>query len=104
MYLSEEANIELPRLGRRLHSVYNILAKEGLDVGRVRWKMLPKLHCMLHMLEWSVPDLGLNPRTYWCYGDEDVVGTLIEVARSCHVSTLAATALAKWALFAFEDS
>jgi hypothetical protein len=45
-------------------------------------------------------ELG-NPKFYWVYADEDLVGQMIEVSRSCHPTTVAATAMYKWLLLAF---
>jgi len=102
MYLSDEAKRELPKVGNRLCALYGSLAREMFTLGQKFWKMNPKMHLFLHLCEWVVPELGLNPRQYWCYADEDVVGQLVEVARTSHVRSLAATCLFKWLLLAFE--
>ena len=103
MYLSAGAKTTIPTLGRNLCMVYRQLSREYLDDGAKFWKLNPKMHLFLHLCEWAVPELGLNPRQYWTYGDEDVVGQLVEVAQSCHVRTLAPTALFKWLLLSFDD-
>ena len=77
MHLSSQAKTELPILGRRLHRLHNELAAEAATTRSKGWKMVPKLHLVLHLLEWQVPELRLNPKTCWTYGDEDAVGTLI---------------------------
>ena len=43
-----------------------------------------------------VPRWG-NPRLCWCYSDEDLVGQIMEVGRSCHPSTIPEVALFKFA-------
>jgi hypothetical protein len=43
-----------------------------------------------------------NPRYFWTYPDEDLVGLSIEVAKSCHRNTLAVVSLAKWLILAFD--
>ena len=63
--------------------------------------MTPKVHLMLHLCEDQAPSVG-NPKFYWVYADEDLVGSMIEVAESCHASTMAATAMVKWSIMAFE--
>ena len=65
------------------------------------YKMSPLVHLCLHLCEWQAVELG-NTRFYWVYADEDLVGLLIEVGRSCHPATVAVTALIKWLLLAFE--
>ena len=43
-----------------------------------------------------------NPKYYWCYAAEDLVGFTIEVAENCHVATLAEMVLVKWLILAFD--
>ena len=48
-------------------------------------------------IEWhDFSDHPGNPRYWWCYSDEDLVGLLIDIAESCHVNTLAISTLYKW--------
>ena len=47
------------------------------------------MHLFNHLMGWQVTEIGPNPRGYWTYADEDLVGTMVEVSRSCHPSTLA---------------
>ena len=42
-----------------------------------------------------------NPRFFLTYADEDLVGQMLEVAQTCHASTLADTALYKYLLLHF---
>ena len=55
-----------------------------------------------HMCKWHVPELLLNPRSYWTYADEDLVGKLMEIGESAHVLTLAVTSISKWLLNALD--
>ncbi len=59
------------------------------------WKMIPKFHAFQHMCELNAQMCG-DPRFWWCYSDEDMVGFMIEVAEACHRSTMASTGLFKW--------
>ena len=56
-----------------------------------------KVHLLLHLVEVQVPRWG-NPRFFWCYADEDVVGQDVEAASACHPSTMAEVALYKHCL------
>ena len=38
------------------------------------WKVTQKWHLFTHLCEWQIPELTLNPRTYWTYADEDWPG------------------------------
>ena len=99
-FLDEATKAELPTLGRKLTHVYTSLAAAALAEGAKRWKMSPKIHVFDHLCCWQAIELG-NPKFYWVYADEDLVGQMIEVSQSCHPLTVAATALFKWVLLAF---
>ena len=101
MFLSDDAKAEVSRLGPRLAMIYASLAEQAAT-GRVKmWKVNPKLHLFDHLCSWQAVEVG-NPRFYWTYSDEDLVGLLIEVAESCHPVTMAASALFKWMHVYFE--
>ena len=101
-FLTASAKEELPGLGRRLGELYCRLAQDALARKVRMWKVSPKLHLFIHLCEWQAIELG-NPTFYWVYSDEDLVGQMIEVAQTCHPTTVNATALYKWALLAFES-
>ena len=100
MYLSAAAKARLPQLGNDLAKLYarlSTIAFEKLQIDPTwrLWKLSPKLHLFLHLcceqtIEWG------NPRFWWCYGDEDMIGLMIGIAESVHPTTLAASVLAKW--------
>ncbi len=94
-FLSDAARDELPKLGRRVGIIYAWLATNSYAARDRMWKMTPKLHLFVHLCEWQSIYMG-NPRFFWTYIDEDLVGKLIEVAESCHPSTLPGSGLFKW--------
>ena len=100
-FLSHGVKTELPTLGQRLVGLYTALATKAKDDGVKMWKLMPKLHLCLHLCEWQAITHG-NPRFYWTYADEDLAGTMAEVAQSCHPRTMAASALFKWLHMAFD--
>ena len=104
LFLSQGARDELADLGLEFARQYAVLAKRAFDSGFKLWKMSPKLHMFMHLcIIVSTPHgIFINPRFYWCYADEDLVGQLIEVAETCHASTVAVSALFKWLVLAFE--
>ena len=99
-FLAPAAKAELPKLGLRLVGVYTSLAVEAKRQGVKLWKLMPKLHLFLHLCEWQAISLG-NPRYYWTYADEDLAGTMAEIAESCHPSTMSMSSLFKWVHLAF---
>ena len=102
MFLDANARARFPLIGQRMCGLFAQLSAEAVANGHRRWKMTPKVHLTLHLCEWQAPSVG-NPKSFWVYADEDLVGTMIEVAESCHSKTVAVTAMFKWALFCFSD-
>eukprot|EP00959_Pyramimonas_sp_CCMP1952_P056324 1176324-Pyramimonas_sp.AAC.1 len=51
------------------------------------YKFVPKFHLWEHLTE-IYPSLMGNPRYFWTYSDEDLVGLAIGIAESVHPSTL----------------
>ena len=61
-----------------------------------KWKMSPE-DAPVRPFDGVASDWDrANPRGYWIYADEDLVGTIVEVSSSCHPSTLAPVSLTKW--------
>jgi hypothetical protein len=92
---SPAAKAEIASLGPKLCIIYSGLSAKFLADREKFFKMMPKLHLFDHLCSWQALEIG-NPRSYWTYADEDLVGLLIECAESCHVKTLAPSALFKW--------
>ena len=59
-----------------------------------------QVHLFVQLMEWRVGD---NPRGQWTYGDEDLVGTMVEVSKSCPPSTLAPVPSTKWLHLALHE-
>eukprot|EP00973_Karenia_brevis_P016519 2262452-Karenia_brevis.AAC.1 len=74
---------KLGDLGREVCSFYAALNSESQQNNIDAWRLTPKLHLFAHLCEHQVWSWG-NPRWYWCYADEDMVGHMIEVASACH--------------------
>ena len=102
LHMRDTAIDKIKEVGFQCCILYAALANESATANKKYWKMSPKWHLFLHLCEWAIPDTGLNPRSYWTYADEDIVGNLIEVAEGCHPATMAVVALTKWVLLAFE--
>ena len=96
--LTEAAKTALPRIGQRLTVLYSQLSSEAARDGAMLWSMSPKHHLFLHLCEHQAIHYG-NPKFYYVYADEDLVGHMIEVAHSCHPRTVPAVCLYKWLLF-----
>ena len=99
--LDESARAELPMLGQQFAELYALLAKSAMEARAKLWKTNPKLHMWEHLTEHQAIQRG-NPRYYWCYADEDLVGRMVEVAKSVHPKTLACSVLFKWLHVSFD--
>ena len=97
-FMSYEARGRMPILGEQLMSMYSQLStlahNEYERLGHRLWKTVPKMHLFLHLCIWQAILYG-NPRYYWTYGDEDLVGRLVTIAEGVHVNTLAVSIPAK---------
>ena len=100
-YLSDAAVARLPELGQHLCVLYADLSRSALDDNRKMWKATPKWHLFIHLVKWDIVDNRLNPKSYWTYADEDLVGCLVEVASSCHPTTMPTVSLSKWCILRF---
>ena len=89
------------QVGNGLCSMLSILSAEAHAKGLRMWKYSPKVHLVEHMTGDQAAAFG-NPRYFWWYADEDLVGLTIEVAENCHVFTVAEMVLVKWLILAFD--
>lgn len=65
----------------QLYPRYSALSREAFDRDVNVWKQAPKFRVLFHLCEWTIPGTsGWNPRTYWTYTNEDLAGSLVDVA------------------------
>ena len=100
-FFTDAVKAKIVVIGNQLPQMYMRLYSEAFRAGVKAWKMTPKLHLIQELLLYQCLDWG-NPLYYWCYGDESLVGDMVEIAQSCHMSTLTVTALVKWLVLAFD--
>ena len=101
LFMSASGKARIATVGQKFAIIYSSLSQQSLEAGERMWKLMPKLHMFVHLCEWQAGESG-NPRSYWTYADEDLVGLLVEVAQSCHTRTMAPSALFKWMHVYFE--
>ena len=102
MNLSAAAKTRLPQLANSLAQIYSNLSRMCFDRGLRLWKLSPKLHLFLHLCMEQPPEMG-NPSFWWCYGDEDLVKWMIQIAEGVHPLTLATSVLTKWLWCIFDQ-
>ena len=100
-FFSDATLKDFRETGQSLVLLYSELHAEAFGLHQKLWKFPPKAHLVDHLVTYQAAEWG-NPSYYWCYADEDLVGLCIEIAESCHPSTLAITALVKWLILAFD--
>ena len=100
-FFSGEALQRIRTIGFQLPIMYMRLYSSAHKLGVKMWKLTPKLHMIQELLIYQCVEWG-NPLYCWCYADEDLVGLMVEIAHSCHISTIAVTALFKWLVLAFD--
>ena len=101
LFLSDSAKKDIRKVGSKLCCTYAKLAANAAANGERLWKATPKLHMFQHLCEWDI-DMG-NPRFFWCYADEDLVGQMIKAGESCHPRTLGVASMFKWLTLVFAD-
>ena len=102
MFLEPAMANEVSSIGVSLCKVYSELSARAVANAEKMWKMAPKFHIFCHLCEWQAREFG-NPRYYWTYADEDLVGLMIDIAETCHPKTIAVNALFKWLHLVFES-
>ena len=100
MFISAGDLDELKNIGKNLTVLYNALSVEAATNMKKIWKFVPKFNLFVHLCE--IQSAVMNPRFFWTYSDEDLVGQLCEVARTCHPNTMGETALYKYLLLHFD--
>jgi hypothetical protein len=93
---------EFAKIGQDISKMLSVLAAEAHALGQRLWQYSPKVHLVEHMTGEQAATFG-NPRYYWCYPDEDLVGLSVEVAENCHVKTMAEMVILKWLILAFDN-
>jgi hypothetical protein len=94
-FLSPDILRELPMLGQKLAEFYSQLSAMHFDDVDRLWKISPKFHLMEHLMQFTAILYG-NPRYFWTYADEDLVGHMVDIAETVHPSTLPFSVLFKW--------
>jgi hypothetical protein len=74
---------------------YKKLAVEALELGVSLYAFKPKLHYFEHLCD-TVLEERINPSWYWNFGEEDLMGTVIDLGCKTHRSTVAARILDRY--------
>ena len=70
--------------------MYSELAKLATHANS--WHIVPKFHQIQHILLDTLQDKA-NPIFFTCFGDEDLVGQMLKVARAGHALTVVTSAV-----------
>ena len=80
--MSPSTVARIPKVGRGIAQLYAQLAHDAFSNMERRWRITPDLHIFAHLCEHQIPDLKLNPRSFWTYADEDLVGCIVKMAET----------------------
>ena len=99
--------IDSPRraatFGRQHVILYGELLREALasrewqDKTWHAWRFYPKHHLFVHLVEVAIPASG-NPKSFWCYQDENAIGEAVEIGRACHCRNVHRSVIDKYRL------
>ena len=92
----------LPHHGQSVARAYELLSSLYFHMRVKMWKMMPKVHLFEHLTEHMVAYWKTNPKTFWTYQDEDLVGEVITAAHQTHPTTMCYVLLYKWLLQKFD--
>ena len=95
LFLSQQLSAEISKHGHKLVARYLAVATEAHSMNLCRYKLAPKLHIFWHFL-WQLDQdrpFTLNPLSYSCQMDEDLVGRTSALSRkvdvrSVHIQTI----------------
>ena len=98
---SDQSAARLQDFCRRHLLLFMSLAREVVqtDGEWVRWRFFPKAHMLQHLAGAQARRWG-NPKEWWCYTDESVIGMVVRLAETCHPSTLATACCSKYLVLA----
>ena len=104
MFLRVEARADILNAGNRLALFYAKLSAHFASIGEKLFKMSPKVHLFIHLCL-TVAEAGshMNPRYFWTYADEDILGQIVDIAHTCHARTISAAVMYKWLVLVFSS-
>ncbi len=97
LFLTDEQADEVSKGIQTSLLCHNFLASEAIAKGWLRWVSKPKHHYWQH-LGLAAEKERINPCSHWVFQDEDFVGRIIKLAKSCHQLTLVTTVIDNYCL------
>ena len=79
-FLTSCESAELLKVSHELLLHYSFNARAACDRGIFRWNIKPKHHYFYHL---AIMAKYVRPRVGWTYADEDFVGRIAKIAKSC---------------------
>lgn len=92
-FFTDDEATRLNYAGHAFLQSYSSLSRPGSTM----WHLVPKFHAFHHIVLDSVSE-KTNPRYYHCFGDEDMVGRCLLIARAAHASTTVSSSLGNYCL------
>ena len=76
-------------------NAYQQLAADALSARKCLWKLRPKAHYFVHMVD-KIQASRRNPRSFQCYGDEDLMGCFTKISSATHGRTVMLRSLQRY--------
>jgi len=95
------SNARCATLARRHLTLYaelgqvHLAANDWQDKGWFKYRWYPKHHLFIHIVEDQIATCD-NPREHWCYGDEDFIGDMVDVAETVGPTVLHRSVMQKY--------
>ena len=94
-FLDDDAVARMSRAGTMFLSGYQYLSTEACRAGVPRWNIVPKFHYFAHTVD-DLHERRINPRVFWCFGDEDFVGRVAKIVSRTHRSKLSGRGIERY--------
>ena len=95
IFLSPMEDEQRKTIGKYFLQLYVRLARKALDDGQRLFRVRPKFHLLLHLLEDKRPSKQ-NPAHCSCWMDEDYIKKVMRVKKLTHRRTAALRCLQRW--------
>ena len=84
------------KAGENYAMFYSALRKWANGVRLKLFLQRPKFHKFLHRVVQRLKKCRINPRYFDCFGDENLIGIVCNVAKICHPLAVGKSCIARW--------
>ena len=96
-FLEHGELVRLSKATKLMIRCHRKLANLNVATCTASWEIKPKLHVMFHILK-DAESGRRNPKAWWSFKEEEMMGRLATIACATHACTLARRTLERWCL------